>query len=634
MASRPAQMLYAKKDDVAIILFGTEGWFATRWASVVDAAVSKETSNRVCCPAARPLRVPAETQNPLADSAEGQYEYVYLLRPIGHTESMLVSIRQLDALAAKAGPAEDSNGSSSNSSSKAALSGRSVAGDPLDAVVLGVSLLSNAAVSTGRGKAAARRLWVVTDGLSSMADTEQMGAIGDEMTRQGIRMDLIEVDFAATAERHQPRGNSSSISRSSGGDVSGGASDCVAPSGRATHFTLSKQQAVAQQTTLGPLRDLAGSSGGGVASCADTMTVLAQLRSRSIGQVTKFRGDLAIGSTVKIPVWAYSHTAEQKAPSLGRATKDLLDAQGRPKTAAGGAGGGGGGGGAEEGGDDEDGGGAAPGFEPAGMGRPGEVKFERVYRPVLPAAAPAAAPAGDEDGSGEGAAADGPAAEAPAVLGEELGPEQRGKMYKYGSELVPVGPTEEVVLKWEHERELTVIGFTPVDGIPRYMVMGSVDVIVPSQDPKGDPAAASAALSALARAMAAEKTVAIARYIKRKGSAPLWGMLVPALAVEEEAGGSGSSGTDVSQGDEDPMAPSAPSASSQRSHSTSTAVAAKKSSASSSSSAPLSGYAVQSPLGRDVLYFCPLPFEDDLRKFKFHDFSQVRNRLAMRQRDL
>ena len=47
---------------------------------------------------------------------------------------------------------------------------------------------------------------------------------------------------------------------------------------------------------------------------------LAGAQSRAVGQVSKFRGALEIGVSVRIPVWAYACTAEAKMPSLKKTT--------------------------------------------------------------------------------------------------------------------------------------------------------------------------------------------------------------------------------------------------------------------------------------------------------------------------
>ena len=203
-----------------------------------------------------------------------------------------------------------------------------------------------------------------------------------------------------------------------------------------------------------------------------------------------------------------------------------------------------------------------------------------------------------------------------------------------------VGPLDELALKWDHDRALSLHGFTRGDCIPRYLLLGTIDVLVPSQDPKANPEGAARALSALVRAMAVERVVALARYVKRKGSAPAWGMLVPALAAaadgtggDVEPGGGGGGGGLAGEEDEGEDPTAAAAAGSQA-----VAAAAAPSSSSASSSASARGsaysrlnvdalvasgaYVAHAPDGLpDCLLFAPLPFEDDLRRFPFRDFS-------------
>lgn len=63
---------------------------------------------------------------------------------------------------------------------------------------------------------------------------------------------------------------------------------------------------------------------GGVAhSVTDAVHAFSLLRTRTVNQVTKFRGDLDIGGEVKIPVWTYGHTVEAKPDSLKRIPMSL-----------------------------------------------------------------------------------------------------------------------------------------------------------------------------------------------------------------------------------------------------------------------------------------------------------------------
>lgn len=65
---------------------------------------------------------------------------------------------------------------------------------------------------------------------------------------------------------------------------------------------------------------MADKTGGHILSVNTAIEVLSAFRSRHVNSVTKFRGDLNIGGIAKIPVWAYSRTAEAKLPTLKKSS--------------------------------------------------------------------------------------------------------------------------------------------------------------------------------------------------------------------------------------------------------------------------------------------------------------------------
>jgi ATP-dependent DNA helicase 2 subunit 2 len=157
---------------------------------------------------------------------------------------------------------------------------------------------------------------------------------------------------------------------------------------------------------------------------------------------------------------------------------------------------------------------------------------------------------------------------------KEVGPEELAKAFAFGKEKFVVDPTDEELLKLPTERHLSLLAFTSCASIPRYALIGSADVVVP---PPNNPVATNA-LSAMARALAEMKEVAFVRYVKRANGAPAVGILLPALKdLPPETAGS------VPTYDPFIVRPS--------------------------------------PLDIDCLYFVPLPFNEDIRKYTFRNFA-------------
>jgi hypothetical protein len=513
----------------------------------------------------------------------------------------------------------------------------SVAGDPLDAVIIGLMLLGGVTV-TGRGAKPHKRLVLWTDGVSPVQGAdEQLQPVVDQAVSMGVRVDVVEIDTPAHAGGGGATGKARTAASAAAAASSSSSSAAAVPG-------LTKQQAADRAATLATLHALVAGTSGTYRTADTLLAALATLRkAASVHPVSKFRGDLTIGGsdTVRIPVWAYAFTAETKLKAMKRATRALLDEEGRPKAAAAAAGAGGGGG---DGGDDDDeeGGGGGAGAGGSGGGKPWAVNFKRTYHAVPLATSSSAHGEGGGGGGGGDRPADAEGADVGGQseqqqqeqAGEPLEEESMGKMYRYGSDAFTLGAGEAGALKWEHERELVVVAFTPAHAIPRYMVHEGVDVLVPTQDPKhAGREAAAGALSALARAMAAEGRVAIARFIRRKGASPAWGMLVPGLAFRgggadggppppHDGGGSSSSSSgggdfddDEEGGGDDARGPHG---------------------GSGGGGVVVSGferrYVVSSPVEsgntkaqHDVLLFCPLPYEDDLRKYAFANFGAVRS---------
>jgi hypothetical protein len=249
------------------------------------------------------------------------------------------------------------------------------------------------------------------------------------------------------------------------------------------------------------LRELARVSGGCTTSLDSAIAVIGSLRARAVAQRTKYRVDLDIGrGAVRIPVFGYSYTAEAKVESLKKTTVRAVTRAGNGPE------------GDEDADDDEDG----------GVRAAKDVTLERGYMRISAA-------------STEGAVEEGADAEVePAMLSssdaavaEILTPEEVAKAYKYGGTfIVPVAGDDHAWKLAPTEKSFKVLGFQPAKTFQRYGFMAAADVIVakpPSAVPEGGASysdAASTALSALARALALDGMVGVARLVYQSNAAP------------------------------------------------------------------------------------------------------------------
>lgn len=131
-------------------------------------------------------------------------------------------------------------------------------------------------------------------------------------------------------------------------------------------------------------------------------------------------------------------------------------------------------------------------------------------------------------------------------------------------------------------------GFQPAASVSRYALLGATDLLVPkppaavagsSSDRYSD--ASSTAVSALARALALDAMVGVARLVYQKNAAPKLGLLVPGLSPEG-------------------LSPAVSTALLLTTH-----------------------VAFPSPVGSDCLFFLPLPFAEDVRHFTFAAFPEA-----------
>ncbi|XAR63164.1 DNA helicase [Bertholletia excelsa] len=212
------KLIYSKNDEVGVVLFGT-----------------KETNNELT-------------------KEVGGYEHVAVLRQIKVVDGDLVEALQQ-------------------------LPRGIVAGDFLDAIVVGMDILIKKFGPTSKGK---KRLCLITDALYPIKDPcegtkdGQVNTIATQMAAHGMKMDCIVV-----------RGNQDS-DRSK---------RVMEENDRLLHIfskrTCSKTVYVESPTSL-----------------------LGALKTRNISPVTIYRGDLEIGPKLKIKVWVYKKTSEEKFPTL------------------------------------------------------------------------------------------------------------------------------------------------------------------------------------------------------------------------------------------------------------------------------------------------------------------------------
>ncbi|XP_022974163.1 ATP-dependent DNA helicase 2 subunit KU80 [Cucurbita maxima] len=156
-----------------------------------------------------------------------------------------------------------------------------VSGDFLDAIIVGMDMLIKKFGETEKGK---KRLCLITDALFPIKEPyegtkeDQVSAIAQQMTKHGMRMDSVVVRrrFSRDADEKMMDENDVLLNIFS-------------------EKTNAKMVYVESPTSL-----------------------LGAIRTRSISPVTIYRGDLEISSVVKMKVWVYKKTSEEKFPTLKR----------------------------------------------------------------------------------------------------------------------------------------------------------------------------------------------------------------------------------------------------------------------------------------------------------------------------
>lgn len=157
----------------------------------------------------------------------------------------------------------------------------SVTGDFLDGIVVGMDMLIKKFGPTNKGK---KRLCLITNALHPIKDPyegtkqDQVSTIASQMMAQGMKM------------------------------------DCVVA--RLTQNLEANKRVMEENDLL--LRVFSNKSSSKTVYVESRTKLLGALRTRNISPVTIYRGDLELSSKLKIKVWVYKKTSEEKFPTLKR----------------------------------------------------------------------------------------------------------------------------------------------------------------------------------------------------------------------------------------------------------------------------------------------------------------------------
>ncbi|GAB2235001.1 hypothetical protein Droror1_Dr00004277 [Drosera rotundifolia] len=212
------KLIYAKYDEVCVVLFGTE-----------------------------------ETDNDLM-SEVGGYNHIVVLRQIKVVDGDI-----LDALQQ--------------------IPRGSVAGDYLDAIVVGMDILVKKYGQTNKGK---KRLLLITNAVCPIREPsegtkdEQVSILSSQMRLLGIKL------------------------------------DCVVARGKQIDDT--NLEAMEENDRLLDL--FSKQTRGKVVYAESSTSLLGAIRTKKISPVTIFRGDLVLSARLKIKVWVYKKTSEERFPTL------------------------------------------------------------------------------------------------------------------------------------------------------------------------------------------------------------------------------------------------------------------------------------------------------------------------------
>ncbi|XP_028804678.1 ATP-dependent DNA helicase 2 subunit KU80 isoform X2 [Neltuma alba] len=164
-------------------------------------------------------------------------------------------------------------------------------GDFLDAIIVGMDMLIKKFGDTNTGK---KRLCLITNALCPIKDPfegtkeDQVSTIAKQMTAYGMRMESIIV--------------------------------------RGKHVHAVNKRIMDENDSL--LSIFSKETDARLLYVEDSVSLFGALRARNISLVTVFRGDLEVSPKLRIKVWVYKKTAEEKFPTLKKysdkaPTKDL-----------------------------------------------------------------------------------------------------------------------------------------------------------------------------------------------------------------------------------------------------------------------------------------------------------------------
>ncbi|KAJ6679493.1 KU AUTOANTIGEN DNA HELICASE [Salix purpurea] len=152
-------------------------------------------------------------------------------------------------------------------------------GDYLDAIVVGMDMLIKKYQATNKGK---KRLCLITNALCPIKDScegtkeDQVGTIAAQMSAHGMKMESVIVRGRLSGEGDQR---------------------IMDENDRLLNIFSEKTSAKAVYVE-------------------SPTALLGAIKTRNISPVTIFRGDLELGSNMKIKVWVYKKTSEEKFPTL------------------------------------------------------------------------------------------------------------------------------------------------------------------------------------------------------------------------------------------------------------------------------------------------------------------------------
>mmetsp|Transcript_92945 Transcript_92945/g.189327 ORF Transcript_92945/g.189327 Transcript_92945/m.189327 type:complete len:271 (-) Transcript_92945:782-1594(-) len=112
---------------------------------------------------------------------------------------------------------------------------------------------------------------------------------------------------------------------------------------------------------------------------------------------------------------------------------------------------------------------------------------------------------------------------------EELLQNEISNAYRFGSDLLPFSPLDEVGLTQRSPVKLTILSYVPESSIPRYLTIDSPYVLTGNESRR-----CCAAISALARGLHRTKRVAIATFVKGVDKDPILCGLFPLRESDNE----------------------------------------------------------------------------------------------------